>query len=281
MIDHSRHSLARIVHSQSVGDAHHPTLGKPPDAQQEGAPTMRGKWKERFGGLAESGGKNHFGDQMARNRASDLIRSAERFIGDHRYDIASEQLESARRIDPTNPYIPAILARVQQLKEGRRPSPAAGTASTRYLDVTVGSEFASGIRPEDPASHPLERWVASAEAYLQRGAFDNAFEALMNAYMIDPVNPLVMACEERVLPAWQKAHAAGKTAFARLAPITTRETRAVLSAADSAAPSGLPQPMLDQLSENARLEILHQQKEAERLRREQAVWRDASRWRGA
>lgn len=239
---------------------------------------MRGKMKDRLTDFFQEEAKVPLGGLMARSRASELIRTAEKFIGEHRYDIAAEQLTAAQRLDPSNPYIPAILARAQQLRDGKLANPG-GPDRSRYLQVTVGSEFASGIRAGEPATGSLERWVASADAYLKRGALDNAFEALMNAYMLDPVNPAVMACEERVLPAWEKARAQGKSSFASLAPITARETQAVLSAAGAQAPSGLPPSMLDQLRDDARIELLRQQKEAERLRHEQARWRDASRWR--
>lgn len=236
---------------------------------------MPAKWRNKLSGFTERGGKQLLGIEMPRQRASELIRTAEKFIGEHRYDIAAEQLTRAQRIDPSNPYIPAILARVQRLQTGTRDALHSGERG--FFEPTVGAEHADGVRPPEQSAASVDRWIASADAYLRRGALDNAFESLMNAYMLDPLNPTVVACEERVLPAWEKARAEGKSSFAHLAPISIRETSSVLSAAGTAAPSGLPQPMLNQLSEDARLAILHQQKEAERLRREQAMWREASR----
>ena len=43
----------------------------------------------------------------------------------------------------------------------------------------------------------------AAGTLLNRGLSESAFETLMNAYLLDPVSPDVLACEKRVLPAWE------------------------------------------------------------------------------
>jgi len=47
---------------------------------------------------------------------SDIIRSAEKFLSEGRYDVALEQLNQARGLDPANQYIDAIIVRAQNLR---------------------------------------------------------------------------------------------------------------------------------------------------------------------
>ena len=75
---------------------------------------------------------------------SDIIRSAEKFLSEGRYDVALEQLRQARDLDPANQYIDAIIVRAQNLRatqinpaQGRDPA----LEGSRYLSVTVGKEF--------------------------------------------------------------------------------------------------------------------------------------------
>lgn len=147
---------------------------------------------------------------------SDIIRSAERFLSEGRYDVALEQLNQARGLDPSNQYIDAIIVRAQNLR-ATRISPTQGRdpalEGSRYLSVTVGKEFGGGIRPDEGGSAEqirlqIRQLTDTATVLLDRGLSENAFEALMKAYLLDPMNPDVIACESRVLPAREKAHQA-------------------------------------------------------------------------
>jgi|WetSurMetagenome_2_1015567.scaffolds.fasta_scaffold116594_2 hypothetical protein len=143
---------------------------------------------------------------------SQLIRSAERFISQQKYSSAREQLSVARTIDPANNYIDAILHRLDALEQPASPPPSAPDTA-RYLSVSVGPEFADGIRSQEPALpagellNRVRQLTNMAERLLESGSPDNAFDTLMKAYMLDPVSPYVASCEKSVLPAWQQLHA--------------------------------------------------------------------------
>lgn len=147
------------------------------------------------------------------NSVSDIIRSAEKFLSEGRYDVALQQLRQARDLDPANQYIDAIIVRAENLRatqinpgQGRDPA----LEGSRYLAVTVGKEFSGGIRPEEAKSPEqvrlqIRQLTDTATVLLTRGLSEGAFDSLMKAYLLDPMNPDVLACEARVLPAWEKA----------------------------------------------------------------------------
>jgi hypothetical protein len=153
------------------------------------------------------------------SNVSDIIRSAEKFLSEGRYDVALEQLSQARGLDPSNQYIDAIIVRAQNLRasqinpgQGRDPA----LEGTRYLSVTVGKEFSGGVRPEEGESSEqirlqIRQLTDTATVLLNRGLSESAFDSLMKAYLLDPLNPDVLACESRVLPVWEKARQAQVT----------------------------------------------------------------------
>jgi hypothetical protein len=82
--------------------------------------------------------------------------------------------------------------------------------------VTVGREFSGGIRPDEGGSSEqirlqIRQLTDTATVLLNRGMSEGAFDSLMKAYLLDPMNPDVIACESRVIPAWEKARQAQGT----------------------------------------------------------------------
>ena len=203
-----------------------------------------------------------------------LIRSAERFISQRKFSYAREQLGVARTIDPKNSYLDAILERIIVLERqaaGHTPVSVlhdrAGAPDTqRYLAVSVGPEFAAGIRDIEPVLTPAElqtrirQLTTMAERYLERGSLDTAFDTLMKAYLLDPVSPFVLSCERNVLPAWQSLHAH---------PSPSPEGETVITIRTMAPPA-------NQAEDQKRLEALRLRKDAERQEHERARWREAS-----
>lgn len=171
--------------------------------------------KKENGSQPEPGWTN--GTRLDKAPASELIRSAEKFIASGKLALAKEQLSIAQALDPNNSYIPAILDRLDVLESkvmANAPS-MQDQGGKRYLSVTVGSEFRNGIRPfgiEPQATakeiqNRIRRLTSAAENFLENGAYKNAFESLMKAYLLDPLSPFVIACERTVLPAWERAQA--------------------------------------------------------------------------
>jgi hypothetical protein len=122
----------------------------------------------------------------------------------------------------------------------------------KSFGVTIGPEFGS-IGKSDPLSKELDvqitRLTGAAEQYLKRGQSALAFDSLMEAYLLDPLNPHVVSCEKDVLPAWE--------AF--------RNKQSV--------PTGTP----GQMNDEQRLSKLKAEREVLRQAKERKVWEQASR----
>jgi hypothetical protein len=211
---------------------------------------------------------------------SQMIRSAERFISQRKFSYAREQLGVAQTLDPRNSYIDAIMARLAVLEEQASAPLAAssllGQAASsnewRHLSVSVGPQFADGIREQDTPLAPAEiqtrvrQLTNMAERLLERGSAETAFDTLMKAYLLDPVSPYVVSCEKSVLPAWRQLH--HQESVLHSFPSSFQEGEPVNITRTSP-----PQDLADQ---EKRLETLRHRKEMERLERERAVWRNAS-----
>jgi hypothetical protein len=120
------------------------------------------------------------------------------------------------------------------------------------LSVTIGNDFGkpatagAPLTPQD-AEARIVRLTSSAQNYLKRGQSALAFDTLMEAYLLDPVHPLVISCEHAVLPAWE-----------------TFRKQQIMS-------SGVP-PATD----DERLARLKAEKEMQRREKERQIWSQAS-----
>jgi hypothetical protein len=193
---------------------------------------------------------------------SQLIRSAERFITQKKFDFARDQLGVARTIDPKNNYIDAIMERLTSAEHAHKT-----TGNNRYLSVSVGAEFPDGIRGQEPVLSPADlqtrvrQLTTMAERLLEGGSPENAFDTLMKAYLLDPVSPFVLSCEKSILPAWQQCHAIPSS-------LQQGETVNPMRSAQAASQETPEQ--------EKRLETLKLQKEMERRERDRALWHEAS-----
>lgn len=157
---------------------------------------------------------------MTTSKVSNLINTAEKLVAEKRYASALEQLAIARKLDPKNKYVLAVLERTQVLKKmadqagGEFPSRSSeqDIDSGRYLSLTVNREYEGnikGIPYEPPLSRPdmqarVKKLTSEAEALLSNGSVEDAFNTLMTAYLLDPLSADVMVCEKKVLPQWQQ-----------------------------------------------------------------------------
>lgn len=232
------------------------------------------------------------GKEFSTGGASHLIRSAEKLAASGRYDFAIEQLSVAQRLDPDNQYIQAIIDRIRIVQnsgqDGTSVTESAGERSGP-LSVTVGPKFTNGIRsreddrmlsPDD--IHAKVRFLTNmADKYLESGSSEKAFESLMNAYLLDPLSPYVVASEKTVLPAWESARTASIIPGSGAHSFASSEEPGMASASNLASSfnaRSIQQGYLPQSSdEQLRMEMLKQQKEQERLEKERSVWRDASK----
>lgn len=143
-------------------------------------------------------------------RITSFISEAEKNIEARQYAVALEALAAAETIDPNNKSVQMIRDLVKSLQADQaRRSPI-----RRPLTVTVDAKAPAIMNtlpePLSDVQKRIRSLTGNADYYLSRGAIDNAFESLMRAYLLDPVAPEVLACEERVLPAYRRFH--GKSA---------------------------------------------------------------------
>jgi hypothetical protein len=247
---------------------------------------MRG-FESGFGQSFNDSGKREF----SVGSASRLIRAAEKLAASGRVDLAVEQLLVAQKLDPANSYIQAIIDRIRQGTDGGGKAEKIMTNSSGRLSVTVGKEFVNGIRSDEDqllspeALHSKIRSLTSmADNYLERGSSEMAFDSLMKAYLLDPVSPYVIAAEKSVLPAWELARV-------KASPVGVGEglsetiSHSGTGTMASTNPNGIGSSFPIRPTQNAsqpgddqaRLEMLKQQKELERHEKERSVWREASK----
>jgi hypothetical protein len=129
-----------------------------------------------------------------------------------------------------------------------------GFKSSSSLTPTITNDFGKmkSTIDDDPALTPEQKetrilqLTSAARQLVKLGLSEPAFESLLKAYLIDPLNENVLSCEKVVLPAWE---------------LTRKHTRA---------------NEVSQKGDGDRLKVLKARKEAERLEKEKAVWEKAS-----
>jgi len=133
-----------------------------------------------------------------------------------------EQLSRAQQLEPGNQVVQTIMEKVRTLQEEEKqgtfqqglPGGDPALQSGRFLSVTVGKNFEQGIKSQrdEPQTSPDEvrmrvhELTETAQILLNRGLRESAFDALMKAYLLDPLSPEVISCEKRVLPIWEQQH---------------------------------------------------------------------------
>lgn len=209
------------------------------------------------------------------NPAGELVRFAEKLIEQGDVAQALECLHEALTRQPENLYITAVIQRAEKMRGA--PGRSQRAPHLKPLTVTVDSRHPSGVRHE-PAESPVDvdarvrRLTMVASRLFDRGAFDAAFESLMKAYLLDPGNPLVVACEKQMMPVWNTLR---KTGFPGYSPQQY--------VAATKVPQG-PPPVAAQpppaapvaLDPEARLEERKRQLAQQRKDHEQTIWRNAS-----
>lgn len=141
------------------------------------------------------------------DRVVQLISAAEHAIEEQRYEVAMELLAAAEQIEPDNKSIQMTKELVASLGTER---PKRSVLRKVFSTATSSRRQEEAGRDQPAQLAGVQRRVRiltdSADYFFSRGAVDKAFELLMRAYLLDPLAPEVLACEERILPAWQRLH---------------------------------------------------------------------------
>jgi hypothetical protein len=136
---------------------------------------------------------------MERKGVSQYVRTAEQLLHAGKYAMALEALSVAQELDPYNASVRTILDRALMLQ---------AHSTARYLSVTVGKEFAQGVRTAEDESALSQQEIRArvqylvevADVFLDRGMTESAMDSLMRAYLLDPLAPEVISSEKKILP---------------------------------------------------------------------------------
>jgi hypothetical protein len=209
------------------------------------------------------------------NPAGELVRFAEKLIEQGDVGQALECLHEALTRQPENLYITAVIQRAEKMRGA--PGRSQRGPQPKPLAVTVDSRHPSGVRQE-PVESPgdvdarVRRLTMVASRLFDRGAFDAAFESLMKAYLLDPGNPLVVACEKQMMPVWNTLRKTGFPGYSPQQYVATRKVPPApppVTAQPEPAGPAAPDP-------EARLEERKRQLAQQRKDHEQTIWRNAS-----
>jgi hypothetical protein len=219
----------------------------------------------------------------------EAIGQAERHIAARQFGRAQECLADAWRLDPGNPYIPAIIERIEILQSMARDESSKRSSSQRalrYLATTVGARYPEGLKPE-PEDAPdrdirVHRLMTVALSLAERGSIEPAFQALKKGYLMDPQHPEVRTCADRIVPLWQAR--GGRLSLGELSSQSRAEDvpgaaaveAQMIAAQRPPRARATPEEQRRRDSHAERLQNLLEQREKERRAREQAVWRAAS-----
>jgi hypothetical protein len=220
--------------------------------------------------------------QMQRDAVAEIIRRAEFNISGQHYAAAQELLAEAWRLDPGNPYIPAIVERVQIMQSMQHDIRALRDHdSGRYLAVSVGKQFTGGIKPaaaqltEDQQAR-LRRLLMVAVTLQERGAYEAAYDTVLKAEEMSPVDGEVVALKERIRPQYEIAMARknGEGSPSRRTDLPgVAASMAVKLLTDDIA--SVPPPAAPPTESEMRIDVLRKQREQQRQLREQQMWRQA------
>jgi tetratricopeptide (TPR) repeat protein len=229
--------------------------------------------------------------QSQRSAVGEIIRRAEKSIAGQEYKTAQELLAQAWRLDPGNAYIPAIVERVQIL-QGMVNEFAQQTngSDVRYLAVSVGKEFPSGIKPDENADlvrGRIRRLMTVATTLFERGSYQSAYESVAKAEELDPHDLEVQALKQKVLPLYEASmtrRSAGTSAPVRRGDsggVAASMAGRLLAEELKAQREALQEPQDSPLAFQDRLEVLRRQKESERRAYEQKVWTQTTQRRAS
>ncbi len=137
-------------------------------------------------------------EQIAR-----LLRSADEFTRDNRFDDAILELERVLRIDAKHSYARSFLERVRYMQK---------KADQSWRQQTEEAE-----QSLDQRMTVISRHLASAEAYMAVRNFKQALAVIAEIYRIDPTNYYARAFSERIEAAMQQEQGAARAAQAEQA----------------------------------------------------------------
>jgi hypothetical protein len=140
-------------------------------------------------------------------------------------------------------------------------------------------QSSAGVTRDDMKAR-VQRLVMVANNLFHRGSYETAFDSLMKAYLLDPTDPHVIACEQLLLPAWEMMRKRGTLGDSEIMKMNGQLDAMLVSLNETRSapkPAALTQSEFQKTAEEIRIEKLRQKKETERAEKERAAFREASR----
>jgi hypothetical protein len=134
-----------------------------------------------------------------------------------------------------------------------------GSSNKNPLGITIGANFAPPPTAKNGSSiyadtnTQINKLTTAAQQYLANGQSALAFDSLMEAYLIDPLDQRVISCEQAVLPAWEKYRSDGIAAAATPVKLSDDERIARLKAEREARRTAIERRVWEQASGAPRL----------------------------
>jgi len=224
-------------------------------------------------------------DDPSVNPIGELVRLAERLLEQGNLPKAMGYLSMAHAQEPENRYIAALMQRINLLSgEGKATPGTIQITALQQPQVHVKSTHLKSEASTQDTQDKVRRLTLIAQKLFDLGAIDSAFESLMEAYLLDPANPLVAVSEAKMRPLWNLLRTRGVPAYE---PTTRpREDGTRLDGFRRRVTTATPQPVLPKAQTatalpsnpdgDARVEERKRDLERARREREQTMWRKAS-----
>jgi Flp pilus assembly protein TadD len=140
-------------------------------------------------------------EENARNKAQKerieaYLKSAEQMMNAGKLDEAANQLAFVVVIDPLNGAAAELQRKIREIHERKRREELEQRKRKEEEEVQRQAAVRSAIQKN----------IESANALAAEGKFNEALRVITRAYMVDPLNEEVRACEQRILGAQEESY---------------------------------------------------------------------------
>jgi Flp pilus assembly protein TadD len=135
-----------------------------------------------------------------KERIGSYLKSAAQMINAGKLDEAANQLAFVVVIDPLNAAAAELQRKIREIHERKR---------KEELEQQKRKEEEE-IQRQAAVRSAIQKNIESANALTAEGKFNEALRVITRAYMVDPLNEEVRACEQRILAAQEESYRAAE-----------------------------------------------------------------------
>lgn len=134
--------------------------------------------------------------EVQQRRLGQYLKSAEEMIAAERLDEAANQLAFVVVIDPLNAAAADLQRQIREIQERKR---------QEEIELRRRKEEEEQQR-QAAVQSAIQKNIESANRFADEKKFNDALRVITRAYMLDPLNEEVRACEQRILEAQEEAY---------------------------------------------------------------------------